>query len=197
MSSWSPFELLAVFICSMLFGPILVGDHLYKVDTYLCMSFQSTVFSGDRWCICILFDFFLLFFFSKGSVFNTTQNCCCCSKNSRSSGILWTILLFLRDQNTCLHTDHFIQFNLTIKHKHLWRTFLAFKIIVIFIVKTLWEPLQRVVPMMTEKQAISSLFASRTFCNKFCLDSLWWLRDYLVMSQSGRNILNRKFRKCG
>ena len=30
MSSWSPFDLLAVFISSMLFGPILVGDHLYK-----------------------------------------------------------------------------------------------------------------------------------------------------------------------
>ena len=78
----------------------------------------------------------LYFFFSKGSVFNTTQICCCCSENSRSSGILWTILLFLRDQYTCLHTDHFIQFNLTIKDKHLWRTFLASKIIVIFIVNT-------------------------------------------------------------
>ena len=99
-----------------------------KVDTYLFVSFQST-FSGDRWCICILCDFLLLFFFSKGSVFNTTQICCCCSENSRNSGILWTMLLFLRDQYTCLHTDHFIQFNLTIKHKHLWRTFLAFKII--------------------------------------------------------------------
>ena len=30
VSSWSPFDLLAVFISSMLFGPILVGDHLYK-----------------------------------------------------------------------------------------------------------------------------------------------------------------------
>ena len=41
---------------------------------------------------------------------------------------------FLRDQYTCLHTDHFIQlFNSTIKHKHLWRTFLALKITLIFI----------------------------------------------------------------
>ena len=47
----------------MLFGPILVGDHLYKVDTYLCVSFQST-FSGDRWRICILFDFLYYIFFS-------------------------------------------------------------------------------------------------------------------------------------
>lgn len=167
----------------MLFGPILVGDHLDKVDTYLCLSFQST-FSGDRWRICIIFGFlYYFFFFSKGSVFNTTQNCCCCSEISRSSGILWTILFFLRDRYTCLHTDHFIQFNLTIKHKHLWKTFLAFKIILIFIVNTLWEPLQRVVPIMTEKQAISSLFAPRTCCNKFSLDSLWWLTDYVVMSK--------------
>lgn len=117
------------------------------------MSLQPS-FSGDRWRISILFDFlYYFFFFSEGSVFNTTQICCCCPENSRSSGILWKKNYFLRDQYTCLHTDHFIQFNSTIKRKHLWRTFLAFKITLIFIE----------VPC-------------RSLCRGLCL---WWLKNKL------------------
>ena len=95
--------------------------------TFLCLFSQPSLVTDDVFAFYAISCYY--FFFSKGSVFNTTQICCCCSENSRSSGILWTMLLFLRDQYTCLHTNHFIQFNLTIKHKHLWRTFLAFKII--------------------------------------------------------------------
>ena len=125
---------------------------------------------------------FIIFSFSLKDQFLILLRSAAAAQKILEAQVFFEQNYFLRDQYTCLHTDHFIQlFNSTIKHKHLWRTFLALKITLIFNWNTLWEPLQRVVPMMTEKQAISFLFASRTPCNKFSLDLLWWLADYIVM----------------